>query len=81
MLNSYQCFQLYKCWIVINVFHFLVLSFSFRADRETMLSKAKGDDVELGATLLTNEQKVDLHVPESPGKSWWNLKNVIDTAR
>lgn len=39
-----------------------------------MLSKAKGDDVELGATLLQNEQKVDLHVPESPGKSWWNLK-------
>lgn len=34
-----------------------------------MLSKAKGDDVELGATLLQNEQKVDLHVPESPGKS------------
>lgn len=46
-----------------------------------MLSKAKGDDVELGATLLQNEQKVDLHVPESPGKSWWNLKNVIYTAR
>ncbi|CAG2192142.1 unnamed protein product [Mytilus edulis] len=40
-----------------------------KADRDTMLSKAKGDDVELGATLLENEQKVDLHVPESPGKS------------
>lgn len=43
--------------------------FYYRADRETMLAKAKGDDVELGTTLLDNEQKVDLHVPESPGKS------------
>lgn len=40
-----------------------------KADRETMMAKAKGDDVELGTTLLDNEQKVDLHVPESPGKS------------
>ena len=42
----------------------------FRANRQEMLTKAtRSDDVELKATLIDNEQKVDLHVPESPGKS------------
>jgi hypothetical protein len=42
----------------------------FRADRQEMLLKTtRSDDVELKATLIDKEQKVDLHVPESPGKS------------
>lgn len=51
-----------------------------KANRQEMLTKAtRSDDVELKATLIDNEQKVDLHVPESPGKSWYNAypKNEI----
>ncbi|KAJ8300812.1 hypothetical protein KUTeg_022331 [Tegillarca granosa] len=36
-----------------------------KADRETMLSRASKDDIELQTTLITNEEKVDLHVPDS----------------
>ncbi|KAK3605238.1 hypothetical protein CHS0354_037638 [Potamilus streckersoni] len=36
-----------------------------KADREVMLKRARSEDVELNATLITNEERVDLQVPES----------------
>ena len=62
--------------MVIFIYDFVF----FRADRQEMLLKTtRSDDVELKATLIDKEQKVDLHVPESPGKSWYNAytKNEI----
>ncbi|OWF39481.1 Calcium channel flower-like [Mizuhopecten yessoensis] len=38
------------------------------ADRDTMKLKARGDDVEMQATLMDNEDKVDLHVPDTQPK-------------
>lgn len=47
-----------------------IVAIGKKADRTEMLANAtKADDVELKATLIDNEQKVDLHVPESPRRS------------
>ena len=36
-----------------------------RGDRDLMIQKARGDDVEMQQTLINGEEKVDLHVPDS----------------
>ncbi|XP_033725169.1 calcium channel flower homolog [Pecten maximus] len=39
-----------------------------KADRDSMKAKARGDDVEMQATLMDNEDRVDLHVPDNQPK-------------